>query len=64
MTVPSPCNLHDLGPQARMMPKHCNNERPAMILHFGVLVIVRAAAASPVMRDTFGASVCNRGRSR
>ena len=32
MTVPPIYNLHELGPQAQMMAKNCNNDRLAMIL--------------------------------
>ena len=32
MTYPPTYNLSDLGPQAQMMSKNCNNERMAMVL--------------------------------
>ena len=50
MTVPPTYNLHDLGPQAQMMAKNCNNERLAMILQYvaiGSMIVMAGAAASP-----------------
>ena len=57
MTVPPIYNLHDLGPQAQMMAKNCNNDRLAMILQYvaiGSMIIMAGAAARQVLKDAFG----------
>lgn len=67
MTVPPIYSLRDLGPQAQMMSKSCNNERMAMILQYvaiGSMIIMAGAAASQVLRDAFGSPGRDRGRSR
>lgn len=67
MTTPPIRFLHDLGPQAQMMSKDCNNERLAMILQYvalGSMIIMAGAAASQVLRDAFGSSDRGRDRSR
>ncbi len=73
MTVPPTHFLHDLGPQAQMMSKNCNNERLAMILQYvalGSMIIMAGAAATQVLRDAFGPTERDhdrdhgRGRSR
>jgi hypothetical protein len=54
MTVPPTYYLHDLGPQAQMMAKNCNNERMAMILQYvaiGSMIIMAGAAAAHIMKD-------------
>jgi hypothetical protein len=59
--------LQDLGPQAQMMSKNCNNERLAMILQYvalGSMIIMAGAAASQVLRDAFGPTDSHRGRGR
>lgn len=56
MTVPT-YNLHDLGPQAQMMARNCNNDRLAMILQYvalGSMIIMAGAAARQVLKDSFG----------
>ncbi|HUE14976.1 MAG TPA: hypothetical protein VMR25_12475 [Planctomycetaceae bacterium] len=65
MTVPPIYNLQELGPQAQMMSKSCNNERMAMILQsvaIGSMIIMAGAAASQVLRDAFGPRGSDRGR--
>jgi len=57
MTVPPTYNLHDLGPQAQMMSRNCNNDRMAMILQYvavGSMIIMAGVAASHVLKDAFG----------
>lgn len=59
--------LHDLGPQAQMMSKNCNNERMAMILQtvaVGSMIVMAGVAASQMLRDTFGSHDHPRGRGR
>ena len=59
--------LHNLGPQAQMMSKNCNNDRMAMILQYvaiGSMIIMAGAAASQVLRDAFGSPARDRGRGR
>jgi hypothetical protein len=57
MTVPPTYHLNDLGPQAQMMSRNCNNERVAMILQYvalGSMIVMTGLAASQVLRDAFG----------
>jgi hypothetical protein len=66
MSVPT-YHLNDLGPQAQMMSRNCNNYRMAMILQYvaiGSMVIMAGVAASQVLRDAFGAPDHHPGRSR
>jgi len=66
MTVPPTYHLHDLGTQAQMMSRNCNNDRMAMILQYvalGSMIVMTGIAASQVLRDVFG-SRDDRGRSR
>ena len=67
MTVPPTYNLCDLGPQAQMMSRNCSNERLAMVMQYvalGSMIIMAGVAASQVLRDAFGSSHHERGRSR
>lgn len=67
MSMPPTHYLNDLGPQAQMMSKNCNNERMAMILQYvaiGSMIIMAGAAASQVLRDAFGSPDRDRGRGR
>jgi len=57
MTVPPTYHLHDLGQQAQMMSKNCNNERLAMVLQYvaiGSMIIMAGAAASHLLKEMFG----------
>jgi hypothetical protein len=66
MTVPTVYHFNDLGPQARMMSRHCNNERLAMVLQYvaiGSMIIMAGAAAKQLLKDTFATSDQKRGRS-
>ena len=56
MTVPPKYNLHDLGPQAQMMAKNCNNERLAMTLQYvaiGSMIVMATATAAHLFKDLF-----------
>ena len=68
MSMPPTHYLRDLGPQAQMMSKNCNNDRMAMILQYvaiGSMIVMAGAAASQVLRDAFGSPDRDRGgRSR
>ena len=69
MTVPPTYHLHDLGPQAQMMSKNCNNERMAMILQYvaiGSMIVMAGAAPSQLLKEVFGSpgSGHSQGRSR
>ena len=67
MTVPPTYYLRDLGPQAQMMAKNCNNERLAMILQYvaiGSMIIMAGVAASQVLKDAFGSPDRDQGRGR
>ena len=57
MTIPPTYYLHDLGPQAQMMSKNCNNERMAMTLQYvaiGSMIIMAGAAAVHLVKDLCG----------
>jgi hypothetical protein len=67
MTFPPTYNLHDLGPQAQMMSKNCNNERLAMVLQYvalGSMIVMAGVAASQVLKDVFGSPGHDPGRGR
>jgi hypothetical protein len=69
MTMPPKYYLHDLGPQAQMMSKNCNNERLAMVLQYvalGSMIVMTGVAASQLLREVFGplGSDHSHGRSR
>jgi len=67
MTMPPTHFLGDLGPQAQMMSKNCNNERMAMVLQsvaLGSMIVMAGAAASHVLRDAFWPSRHDRDRAR
>ena len=67
MTVPPKYNLHDLGPQAQMMAKNCNNERIAMMLQYvaiGSMIVMTGVAASQVLKEVFGSPGHDSGRGR
>ena len=58
--------LDQLGPQAQLMSRNCNNERMAMILQYvavGSMIVMTGIAASQVLREAFGAPDRGRGRS-
>jgi hypothetical protein len=67
MTVPPTYHLNDLGTQAQMMARNCNNDRMAMILQYvalGSMIVMTGVAASQVLKEAFGAFDRERGRSR
>ena len=67
MSTPPIFHLKDLGPQAQMMSKNCNNERTAMLLQYvalGCMIVMTGVAASQALRDAFGGSDRGRGRDR
>ncbi len=66
-SVPPTHYLRDLGPEAQAMSKNCGNERLAMVLQYvaiGSMIIMAGVAASQVLKDAFGSSGNDRGRSR
>ena len=67
MTVPPTYHLHDLGPQAQMMSKNCNNERMAMVLQYvaiGSMIVMAGAAASRLLKEVFGSPDSGHGHGR
>jgi hypothetical protein len=57
MTLPPTYDFRDLGPQALMMAKSCNNERLAMTLQcvaIGSMIIMAGAAATHLLKELFG----------
>ena len=66
MTLPPTYDFRDLGPQAQMMAKNCNNERMAMTLQYvaiGSMIIMAGAAAAHLMKELFGHTE-HHGRSK
>jgi len=66
MTLPPVYDFRDLGPQAQMMAKNCNNERLAMTLQcvaIGSMIIMAGAAAAHLMKELFEHTE-RRGRSK
>jgi hypothetical protein len=67
MTLPPKYNLQDLGPQAQMMSRNCNNERMAMLLQYvalGSMIVMAGVAARQLLKDTFGTPDHERGQDR
>jgi hypothetical protein len=67
MSVPPTYHLNDLGPQAQMMARNCDNQRLAMILQsvaLGSMIIMTGVAAAQILRDCFGTRDHSRGESR
>jgi len=66
MTMPPTYDLRDLGPQAQILARNCNNERMAMTLHYvaiGSMIIMAGAAAAHLMKEMFGHTE-HHGRSK
>ena len=66
MTMPPTYDIRDLGPQAQMLAKNCNNERMAMTLQYvaiGSMIIMAGAAAAHLMKEMFGHTE-HHGRSK
>jgi hypothetical protein len=66
MTIPPTYHLNDLGPQAQMMARNCNNERLAMILQYvalGSMIVMAGVALNHASKDAFGRDR-GEGRSR
>ncbi len=66
-SVPPTYYLRDLGPEAQAMARNCKNERLAMVLQYvaiGSMIIMAGVAASQVLKDAFGSSDHDRGRSK
>ena len=65
MSKPARYFLHDLGPQAQILARNCNDARMAMILQYvavGSIIVMTGIAASQLLRDAFGPS--DRGHDR
>lgn len=66
MTIPPTYQLGDLGTQAQMMARNCNNERLAMILQYvavGSMIVMTGLALSHALRGQRRADR-DEGRSR
>jgi hypothetical protein len=66
MTMPPTYDFRDLGPQAQMLARNCNNERMAMTLQYvaiGSMIIMAGAAAAHLMKELFGHTE-HHGRSK
>jgi hypothetical protein len=67
MTIPPTYNLHELGPQAQMLSRNCNNERLAMILQYvavGSMIVMAGVALSHAAREALRSRDSGQGRSR
>jgi hypothetical protein len=67
MTIPPTYQLHDLGPQAQMLARNCNNERLAMVMQYvavGSMIVMTAVALSQAWKDAFKKRDDSHGRSR
>lgn len=67
MTIPPTYNFRDLGAQAQMMSRHCNDERLSMLVQYvalGSMIIMAGVAAGQVLKEAFGARNDEQGRSR
>ncbi len=67
MTIPPTYSLHDLGPQAQMLSRNCNNERLAMIMQYvavGSMIVMAGVALSQAWKDAFASRDRSQGRSR
>jgi hypothetical protein len=69
MSTPMPptYQLRELGTQAQSMSRNCNSERLAMTMQYvaiGCMIIMAGVAASQVLKDAFGSSDRQRGRSK
>ena len=67
MTVPPTYQLHELGPQAQMLSRNCNNERLAMVMQYvavGSMIVMAGVALSQAWKDAFASRDRGQGRSR
>jgi hypothetical protein len=67
MSVPPTYLFRDLGREAQMMSRNCENERLAMILQYaslGSMIVMTGYAANQILRDVFGDRDQRRDRSR
>jgi hypothetical protein len=66
MSVPPTYHFSDLGPQAQMMARNCENKRLAMILEYvalGSMIVMTGVAATQMLKDVFGSRDNDRGKS-
>ena len=66
MSGPPTYHLNDLGPQAQMMARNCDNQRLAMILQYvalGSMIIMTGVAATQILKEVFSTRDHDRGRS-
>ncbi len=67
MTIPPTYNFRDLGAEAQMMSKYCNDERLAMVVQYvalGSMIVMAGVAAGQVLKEAFGTRNDEHGRSR
>lgn len=65
MTMPPTYHLHDLGQEAQMMARNCNNQRMAMVLQYvalGSMIVMTGIAATQLLKEAFGTRDRERGR--
>ena len=66
MSTPPVYHLTELGPQAQMMARNCDNQRLAMILQYvalGSMIVMTGVAAAQMLKDCFGTHNHDHGRS-
>jgi hypothetical protein len=66
-SVPPTYHLRDLGSEAQAMARNCKNERLAMTLQYvaiGSMIIMAGVAATQLLKEAFGSTDRDRGRSK
>jgi hypothetical protein len=67
MTVPPTYSLHELGPQAQLLSRNCNDERLAMLMQYvavGSMIVMAGVAISQAWKNAFGNQHHGQWRSR
>jgi primosomal replication protein N len=67
MSMPPIYHYQDLGNQAQLMARNCNNERLAMIMQsvaVGSMILMTGFMATQLLREVFSPVGDHRGRSR
>ena len=67
MTMPPTYLFDELGTQAKRMSRDCKHERTAMILEYvalGSMILMAGFTANQLLREAFGPTEHDRGRSR
>ena len=66
MSTPPVYHFNELGHEAQMMARNCDNQRLAMTLQYvalGSMIIMTGVAAAQILKEVFGTRDHDRGRS-